>query len=148
MTQVKLKEEKSYSIQSHFIFSSYASLFHHIFLCAMNDNHWVKERSFMYVTIMNITNVKKTSFIFESRIELRHHCIKYYQWRAKQRRCIINEQHKHSLRVYLSITCWMKAINANLIHSFMIIVSMTQSHCINNKWFSFSKSFVYSIEIA
>ncbi len=91
VTQVKSREEKSYSIQSHFIFSSCASLFHHIFLCAMNDNHWVKEHSSMYVTIMSITNAKKTSFVFESRIESKHHCIEYHQWRAEQTWYIVSK---------------------------------------------------------
>ncbi len=96
VTQVKSREEKSYSIQSHSIFSSCTFLFHHIFLCSMNDNYWVKECSSTYVTIMSITNAKRTSFIFKSKIESRHHCIKYHQWRAKQRWCIIIKQHKHS----------------------------------------------------
>ncbi len=145
VTQVKSREEKSYSVQLHFIFSLYMFLFHHIFLCTMNDNHWVKECSFTYVTIMSIMNAKKTSFIFELRIKSRHRCIEYHQWRAKQRRCVINEQHRHSLRVYLSIMRWIEAIDANLIHSLMIIVSMMWSRCINDKWFSFSESFVHSI---
>ena len=84
VTQVKSRKEKSYLIQSHFIFSSCASFFHHIFLCSMNDNYWIREHSFMYVTIMSIMNTKKTFFIFESRIESRHYCIKYHQWRAEQ----------------------------------------------------------------
>ena len=96
VTQVKSREEKSYSVQSHSIFSSCASLFHHIFLCSMNDNHWVREHSSTYVTITSITSAKKTSFVFESRIESRHRCIKYRQWRAEQRRCIIIKQHRHS----------------------------------------------------
>ncbi len=95
VTQVKSKEEKNYLVQSHFIFSSCASLFHHIFLCSMNDNYWVREHSSTYVTIMSIMSAKKTSFIFESKIELKHHCIKYHQWRAEQRRCIIIKQHRH-----------------------------------------------------
>ena len=95
VTQVKSREEKSYSVQSHFIFSSCASLFHHIFLCSMNDNHWVREHSFTYVTITSITSAKKTFFIFESRIESRHRCIEYHQWRAEQRRCVIIKQHRH-----------------------------------------------------
>ncbi len=96
VTQVKSREEKSYSVQSHFTFSLCASLFHHIFLCSMNDNHWVREHSSMYVTITSITNAKKTSFVFESRIEPKHRCIKYRQWRAEQRRCVIIKQHRHS----------------------------------------------------
>ncbi len=31
---------------------------------------------------------KETSFVFESRIESKHRCIKYHQWRAEQRRCV------------------------------------------------------------
>ena len=95
MTQVKSREEKSYSVQSYFIFSSCASLFYHIFLCSMNDNHWVKKHSSTYVTIMSIMSVKKTSFVFESRIESKHRCIKYRQWRAEQRWCVIIKQHRH-----------------------------------------------------
>ena len=81
----KSREEKNYSVQSHFTFSLCAPLFHHIFLCSMNDNHWAREHSYTYVTITSITSAKKTyvtitsitsakktSFIFESRIESRH----------------------------------------------------------------------------
>ena len=96
VTQVKSREGKNYSVQSHFTFSSCASLFHHIFLCSMNDNHWVREHSSTYVTITSITSAKKTSFVFESKIESRHRCIEYHQWRAEQRRCIIIKQHRHS----------------------------------------------------
>ncbi len=106
---------------------------------------WENAASSMYVTIMSITNAKKTSFIFESRIKSRHHCIKYHQWRAEQRRCVINEQYRHSLRVYLSIMRWIEAIDASLIHSFMIIVSTTWSHHVDDEWFSSSKSFVHLI---
>ncbi len=125
VTQVKSREEKSYSIQSHFIFSSYASLFHHIFLCTMNDNHWVKEHSSTYVTIMSIMSAKKTSFIFESRIESKHRCIKYHQWRVKQRRCVIIKQHRLLSRVYSSITYWIEVIDSNMIHSF-------KTHCLDD----------------
>ncbi len=145
VTQVKSREEKNYSVQSHSTFSSCASLFHHIFLCAMNDNHWVRERSSTYVTITSITNAKKTSFIFESRIESGHRCIEYHQWRAEQRRCVINEQHRHSLRVYSSVTRWIEAIGANLIHSLMVIVSTTWSRRVDGEWFSPPESFVHSI---
>ncbi len=31
---------------------------------------------------------KETSFVFESRIESKHRCIEYHQWRAEQRRCV------------------------------------------------------------
>ena len=96
VTQVKSREGKNYSVQSHSIFSSCASLFHHIFLCSMNNNHWVREHSSTYVTITSITSAKKTSFVFESKIESRHRCIEYHQWRAEQRRCIIIKQHRHS----------------------------------------------------
>ncbi len=122
VTQVKSKEGKNYSVQSHSIFSSCTSLFHHIFLCAMNDNHWARERSFTYVTITSITNAKKTSFVFESRIESRHRCIEYRQWRAEQRRCVINEQHRHSLRVYLSVTRWIEAIDSLLDNTVSILL--------------------------
>ena len=114
VTQVKSREGKNYSVQSHSIFSSCASLFHHIFLCSMNDNHWVRERSSTYVTIASITSAKETSFVFGSRIGPRHRCIEYRQWRAEQRRCVINEQHRHSLRVYSSVTRWIKAIDSLL----------------------------------
>ncbi len=83
-------------VLSHSIFSSCAPLFHHIFLCSMNDNHWVREHSSTYVTTTSITNAKKTSFVFESRIEPKHRCIEYRQWRAEQRRCVIIKQHRHS----------------------------------------------------
>jgi hypothetical protein len=108
VTQVKSREEKNYSVQSHSIFSSCASLFHHIFLCSMNDNHWVREHSSTYVTITSITSAKKTSFVFESRIESKqpHRCIEYRQWRAEQRRCIARKQHEHASRVQASRAEW------------------------------------------
>ncbi len=80
------------------------------------------EHSSTYVTIMSITNAKKTSFVFELRIESKHRCIKYHQWRAKQRRCVINEQHKHSLRVYSSITRWIKVIDSLLDNTVSILL--------------------------
>ncbi len=105
VTQVKSREEKNYSVQSHSTFSSCASLFHHIFLCSMNDNHWVREHSSTYVTIMNITSAKKTSFIFESRIKSKHRCTEYHQWRAEQRRCVIIKQHRHSHQEFTQASC-------------------------------------------
>ncbi len=76
----------------------------------------------MYVTIMSIMNAKKTSFIFELRIESKHRCIKYHQWRAKQKQCVIIKQHKHSLRVYLNITRWIEVIDSLLNNTVSILL--------------------------
>ena len=87
MTQVKSKEKKNYSIQSHSIFSSCASLFHHIFLCSMNDNHWARECSFQHYNYEH-HECNEINFAIED-WRLKHRCIKYHQWRAEQRQCII-----------------------------------------------------------
>ena len=92
--QVKSREEKSYLIQSYFIFSSCTSLFHHIFLCSINDNHWAKERSFQHYNHEH-HKCNKINFTIED-WRLKHRCIKYHQWRAEQRWCIIIKQHRHS----------------------------------------------------
>ncbi len=94
VTQVKSREEKSYSVQSHSIFSSCTSLFHHIFLCSMSDNHWARERSFRHYNHKH-HECNEIDFAIEDR-ESKHRCIEYRQWRAEQRRCVIIKQHKHS----------------------------------------------------
>ncbi len=74
MTQVKSRIE--FSIQSYFIFSSCTSLFHHIFLCSMNDNHWAREHSFWYYNHKH-HECKEIVFMIEDQ-KSKHHCIEYH----------------------------------------------------------------------
>ncbi len=107
----------NHTLSSHRVHLSFITYF---FAQWMIIIEW--EHSSTYVTIMSITNAKKTSFVFELRIESKHRCIKYHQWRAEQRRCVINEQHKHSLRVYSSITRWIKVIDSLLDNTVSILL--------------------------
>ncbi len=63
-------------------------------------------------------------------------CIKYHQWRAEQRWCIIIKQYKHSLRVYLSITCWIEAIDS-------LLITLFQIYCFNDVKLSCSQQAIF-----
>ncbi len=84
----KLNQEKKRIIQYNYTLSS-----HHVYLSFIT--HFFAQ----WMTIIEQENAvlrynhkhyecKETSFIFKSRIKSKHHCIKYRQWRAEQRRCV------------------------------------------------------------
>ncbi len=92
---------------NHTLFSHRTRLsFTHIFLL----NEWQslsKEHSFD-ITIMSITSAKNHDLRDR---RSKHRCIEYHQWRAEQERCIAKKQHRYAVRVYSSVTRWIKAID-------------------------------------
>ncbi len=95
----------NHTLSSHCIHLSFT----HIFLL----DEWQsssKEHSFNII-IMSITSAKNYD-LHDQR--LKYCCIKYHQWRAEQERCIAKKQHRHAVRVYLSVTRWIKAIDSLL----------------------------------
>ncbi len=86
------------------------------FLCYNHEHHKCKE----------------TSFIFELKIKLKHHCIKHHQWRAKQRWCItINSTdiHKSLLEHHMLNRNYRFIIdNTMLILLFFLILTQFNTH--------------------
>jgi len=113
VTQVKSREEKNYSVQSHSIFPSCASLFHHTFLCSMNDNHWAREHSFC-VTITSITSAKKC--LSSSSRKSNRNIVVYNIINEEQSKDDALQQTAQILvRVYSSVIRWIEAIDSLLI---------------------------------
>ncbi len=79
----------------------YISLSSHISL--LNERQSLSKRTQFLRYNHKHHECKETFFVFESRIELKHRCIKYHQWRAKQRWCITtNSTDTHKSRLIAS----------------------------------------------
>ncbi len=84
----KLNQEKKRIIQYNHTLSSHRA---HLSFITHFSAQWriiIKQENIVLHYNHEHYKCKETSFIFESRIELKHRCIKYHQWKAEQKWCV------------------------------------------------------------
>ncbi len=77
-----------------------------IFPCSMNDNHRAKNT----VSALQ-SRASWMQWSSQSKIKTSLYRISLI-WRAEQEWWIAKKQHRHAVRVYSSVTCWIEAIDS------------------------------------